>query len=157
MTKIAASGIATAFALVLLGGSVVATMRGEVNATPAQTTAFEQPAPTDRMRLGQCNIQYDQLSLDRQPAPMECEHANWVAQRWGGRVVEKTSAGLIERAIYNGRNDFTGVPSTALPRAGWCRAWIEGRDVAAQPYQSDCRTAERIASVEGGRVLFMPL
>lgn len=157
MTKIAASGIATAFALVMLGGSAIATMRGEETAPPTEAASSDQAATEGRVRLGQCSIQYDALPLDRQPGPMECEHANWLAQRWGGRVMERTGAGMVERARYNGRNDFTGVPSSALPRAGWCRAWIEGRDVKAQPDQSDCRTAERVASVEGGRVLFMPL
>jgi len=157
MTKLAASAVATAFSLAMLGGSAVSAMRGDVNVTPLQPIAFEQTRPEDRIRLGQCSIHYDALSLNRQPAPMECEHANWVAQRWGGRVMEKTDAGVVERVTYNGRNDFSGVPSTALPRAGWCRAWINGRDVSAQPDQSDCRTAERIASAEGGRVLFMPL
>ncbi len=69
--------------------------------------------------------------------------------------MEKTGAGMIERAVYEGPNDFTGVPSSHVPRAGWCRAWIEG--AAEQPEQSDCRTAERTAAAEGGRVLFMPL
>jgi hypothetical protein len=88
---------------------------------------------------------------------MECEHAEWVAQRWGGRVMEKTGAGMAERAVYQGRNDFTGVPSTALPRAGWCRARIDGRNAEPQPDQSDCRTAQRIAETQGGRILSMPL
>lgn len=154
MTKLAASGLATAFALVMLGGSAVTAMQTEPRAGATAPTVVE---PADNVRLDQCRIEYAGLAADRQPAPMECEHAQWVAQRWGGRVMEKTRAGMIERATYEGRNNFIGVPSTALPRAGWCRAWIEGRDVIAQPDQSDCRTAERIASVEGGRVLFMPL
>lgn len=154
MTKLAASGIATAFALVMLGGSAVATL-DQPTSEPASFTSMSVAAPSDNTRLGQCRIQYDALAADRQPAAMECEHAHWVAQRWGGRVMEKTGDGLVERAVYNGRNDFTGVPSSDVPRAGWCRAWIEG--AAEQPAQSDCRTAERTASAEGGRVLFMPL
>jgi len=46
--------------------------------------------------LRQCAIQYEHLSLDRQPAAMDCEHANRVAQRWGRRVMEKTGDGLVE-------------------------------------------------------------
>lgn len=154
MTKLAASGIATAFALVMIGGSSIATL----SAAPveaASPTSVQMSAPSDPMRLGQCRIEYDGLSAARQPVAMECEHAQWVAQRWGGRVVEKTGTGVVERAVYEGRNNFAGVPESDVPRAGYCRAWIEGAD--EQPAESDCRTAERIAAAEGGRVLFMPL
>lgn len=155
MTRLAASGLATAFAIVMLGGSAVVTLRGESEAQPPVTSASYEAKPEDQMRLGQCRIQYPDLAADRQPAPMECEHAQWVAQRWGGTVIEKSGTGLIERAVYRGRNNFAGVPTRDVPRAGWCRAWIEG--AAEQPAQSDCRTAERTAAAEGGRVLFMPL
>ena len=153
MTKLAASGIATAFALVMLGGSALATL--DPQETAQASTSVSVREESDNTRLGQCRIQYASLAADRQPAAMECEHAHWVAQRWGGRVVEKTGEGFVERAVYDGRNDFTDVPSTDLPRAGWCRAWIEG--AAEQPAPSDCRTAERTAAAQGGRVLFMPL
>jgi hypothetical protein len=156
MTQIAASGLATAFALVMLGGSALTAMQEKPQAH-ARLAAPEVTQAVDGARLGQCRIQYENLASDRQPAAMECEHAQWVAQRWGGRVIEKTSAGYVERAAYEGRNDFTGVPSSALPRAGYCRAWIEGRAEADQPAQGDCRTAERTAAQEGGRVLFIPL
>lgn len=155
MTRLAASGFATALAVVMLGGSAIATLRGESEAQPPTINSSYEVKPEDQMRLGQCRIQYSDLAADRQPAPMECEHAEWVAQRWGGTVVEKTGGGLVERAAYSGRNNFAGVPTRDVPRAGWCRAWIEG--AAQQPEQSDCRTAERVAAAEGGRVLFMPL
>jgi hypothetical protein len=152
MTQIAASGLATAFALVMLGGSAVATMQHK-----PKPAAPEMTQTVDDARIGQCRIQYEHLASDHQPAAMECEHAEWVAQRWGGRVIEKTGQGYVERASYEGRNDFTGVPSSALPRAGYCRAWIEGRAEADQPPEGDCRTADRTAAQEGGRVLFIPL
>lgn len=158
MTKLVASATATAFALVMLGGSAISTLRQQEQPQQPPTRAMsaavvEAPA----LALGQCRIEFDGVAADRQPAPMECEHANWVAQRWGGHVLEMTGAGIVERATYNGRNDFTGVPSSALPRAGYCRAWIAGTAVDAQPQQSDCRTAESVAATRGGRVLFMPL
>ena len=154
MTKLVASATATAFALVMIGGSTLATVQVD-RVEAAAPVSIQVATPADAMRLGQCRIEYSGLSADRQPAPMECEHAQWVAQRWGGRVMEKTGTGVVERAAYEGRNNFSGVPASDVPRAGYCRAWIEGAD--RQPAESDCRTAERIAAVEHGRVLFMPL
>lgn len=155
MTKLAASGFATAFALAMLASSAIA-LRQEQAVAAAQDEAV-QTAPTERMGLGQCRIHYWQLPEAKQPAAMECEHAHWVAQRWGGQVLERTGAGTIEAGSYEGRNDFTGVPSEALPRRGYCRAWIDGADVSEQPAESDCRVANIVANARGGRVLFMPL
>lgn len=106
---------------------------------------------------GRCRIVYDQLPEHRQPAHMECEHAVWLAQSWGGRVIANAPDGAFELARYEGRNDFTGVPEHALPPYGYCRAWLDDTTVEAQPAASDCRVARRIAETEGGRVLFMPL
>lgn len=153
MSKIAASGFATALAVLALGGSSIVAMRE----APAQTVQPTMARVLNTMQIGQCRIHYDALPADRQPAAMECEHADWVAQRWGGRVLEQTADGEVEQASYQGRNDFTGVPADALPRRGYCRAWIDGVDVTAQPAESDCRTARTMATARGGRVLHIPL
>ncbi len=155
MTKLSASGFATVLALSMLAGSALA-LRNEQAAAAAPTIMVE-PTPVGALELGQCRIHYDALPIDKQPAAMECEHAHWVAQRWGGAVLERTRAGVIEAAAYDGRNDFTGVPAEALPRRGYCRAWIDGVAVSHQPAETDCRAARTIASERGGRVLFMPL
>jgi hypothetical protein len=154
MSRVRASGLATAIALAMLGGSAVADM-GERPSLMAYDTV--RSAPVETTRLGQCRIHYDALVDDRQPDAMECEHAHWVAQRWGGRVLERTDVGMVERASYEGRNDFAGVPASALPRPGYCRAWLDGVAAEEQPQQSDCRRARQLASARGGRVLFMPL
>jgi hypothetical protein len=154
MAKVRASGLATAIALAMLGGSAVADMREQPAAAAAHAA---MSAPVDSTRLGQCRLQYDTLPASAQPAPMECEHALWLARSWGGRVMEKTSEGPIELGSFVGRNDFTGVPASDLPRAGYCRAWLDGVAADQQPQDSDCRTARRIVAERGGRVLFMPL
>lgn len=156
MTRLVASAFASALAVLALGGAGVAAVRSQpAEALPQTTMTIERAVP--QLDFGQCRIHYDALSAEKQPMQMECEHAEWIARRWGGRVFEHGAGGVIERASYEGRNDFTGVPESELPRAGYCRAWLNDVAVNAQPEESDCRSARRVAHALGGRVIYMPL
>lgn len=154
MSRLSASGFATALALAALFGmaTVQAGDRAEAQARQPPIVQALQETPT-----GQCRIHYDSLAEDRQPVAMECEHAQWIARSWGGRVMQQTGRGLVEIASYQGRNDFAGVPPTELPSSGYCRAWVAGAPASEQPAQSDCVVARHIAAERGGRVLYMPL
>ena len=155
MTRLAASTFATALAVLALGGSAIAAMEsGRAEASAPIPVSEPIPPAFDE---GKCRIQYDALPPESQPMQMECEHAEWLAQRWGGKVLERRADGIVERASYEGRNDFTGVPASALPRAGYCRAWLNDVAVEAQPRESDCRMARTLANARGGRVIYMPL
>lgn len=154
MSRLSASGVATAFALAVLAGTAIidADHRAE-----AQSTRMPVVQTFNQTPIGQCRINYDGVAQDRQPAAMECEHANWIARSWGGHVMRQTANGLVEVAAYQGRNDFAGVPSDALPRGGYCRAWVDGAALSEQPSESDCVVARHVAAERGGHVLYMPL
>jgi hypothetical protein len=152
MAKVIAA-IVTAFAL-MSGGVEAQTAHAPSQAAPVVEVSPVAGVPAAELPpAGECRIWYDALPAEKQPARMECEHAHWLAHTWGGRVISHDS----ELASYSGRNDFTGVPASELPRRGWCRAWIEGAATQDQPAQSDCLVARRTAAERGGRVLFMPL
>jgi len=154
MSRLSAPALATGIAIAMLLGM------GLADRAPDTATQTRAPLPVEmssRVPEGRCQIQYDALPEAHQPAHMECEHAHWLARNWGGRVMQQQAGALVEAASYDGANDFTGVPVSQLPRAGHCRAWLDGVTEGAQPAESDCRTARRIAAEHGGRVLFMPL
>lgn len=165
MNRVLSSALATSFALAIVLVGVMTAVQTAPSTAEArevvQAVRLESNVagvPADALpREGECKIWYDGLSAAKQPASMECEHAHWLARQWGGRVIATTATGAIEQANYQGSNDFTGVPETALPRRGYCRAWLAGTPAAHQPAQTDCRTARRDAAAGGGRVLFMPL
>jgi hypothetical protein len=159
LVKIAASGFATALALSFLAGTAGARLETREPAVQplAQTASLPSPiasVPADALPSdGKCRIWFDEVPAHRQPVQADCEHAHWVAERWGGRVIDRHGV----QARYEGRNNFYGVPAQALPRPGYCRAWIDGAALAQQPAESDCVAARRTAAAEGGRVLYMPL
>lgn len=107
-----------------------------------------------------CRIWFDDLPVDRQPAPMTCGRAHRVARHHGGRVIWAESPrshqdGVVASADY-GRVDLRGVPPDRLPPPGYCRVWLEGVPPDRQPPPAQCPAAERDADRMGGRLLYMP-
>jgi hypothetical protein len=155
--KVSASAMATALALSLLAGTAGARLEPRTAAVETAHVTVASPIPGVPVEAlpsdGKCRIWFDGIPAHRQPTQSDCEHAHWVAERWGGRVIGHQAV----LAAYEGRNDFTGVPASALPRAGYCRAWIDGAALEDQPAQGDCREARRTAAAQGGRLLYMPL
>jgi hypothetical protein len=150
---VACLAMATVVTAAGAGSTDVAQALSDAPTRPAEISSIEG-VPADALPdRGQCKLWYDALPVSRQAAQMDCEHAQWLARTWGGRVIDHDR----ERARYQGRNDFTGVPASDLPRRGWCRAWLDGVAAEAQPAESDCRVARQIADRAHGRVIFMPL
>ena len=161
MRRFALSGLIAVSALtVLLAGGATDTPANEPSVLAYEFTMVSTIDGVPAAALphdGECRIWYNGVSVERQPHIMDCEHAKWIAQSWGGRVIETNGTTATVIANIDGRNDFTGVPSEALPDPGYFRAWVEGLAPEQQPAQSDCVVARRTARAEGGRVLFMPL
>lgn len=150
---IACLAMATVVTAAGAGSTDVAQALSDVTAPRVEVSHIEGVPVGALPQSGQCKLWYDDLPVARQTAQMDCEHAQWLARTWGGRVIDHDH----ERARYEGRNHFTGVPVSELPRRGFCRAWLDDVAIEAQPAESDCRVARQIADREGGRVIFMPL
>ena len=151
--------VACIAAMAVLAGAAGAGTQGVAQPLNVAPAPVLEPSPISGVPAdalpsrGQCKLWYDALPAERQPAQMDCEHAQWLARTWGGRVIDRDH----ERARYEDRNDFSGVPVSALPQRGFCRAWLNGVDESAQPAESDCRVARQIADREHGRVIYIPL
>ncbi len=147
--------------MALMASSTVATTSEAAQPvvdTMPQAVSTIAGVPSEALpQSGQCRIFFDHVAADKQPAGMECGHALWLARNWGGRVVAVKGLQAAVLDDFDGRNDFAGVPSDALPPAGYCRAWIDGLAAEQQPQATDCVAARHLASERGGRVLFMPL
>jgi hypothetical protein len=107
-----------------------------------------------------CRIWYDELPVDRQPAPMTCGRAHRIAQHHGGRVIWAESGrahqdGVVASTDY-GQVDLRGIPPDRLPPPGYCRVWLDGVPPDRQPPPAQCPAAERQAERTGGRLVYMP-
>lgn len=128
---------------------------------PAEPPTGTFHVPPDRVPPRDlCRIWYDDLPVDRQPAPMTCGRAHSIAQHHGGRVIWAESErahqdGVVASTDY-GQPDLRGVPPDRLPPPGYCRVWLDGVPPDRQPRPAQCPAAEREAERSGGRLLYMP-
>jgi len=128
---------------------------------PATPPSGSFHVPPDRVPPRElCRIWYDDLPVDRQPAPMTCGRAHRVAKHHGGRVIWARSDrafqdGVVASTDY-GQVDLRGIPPDRLPPPGYCRVWLDGVPPDRQPEPAPCPAAEREAVRTGGRLVYMP-